>query len=125
MSKPVRYSTSNTKNYVGNQQYFRPNVNVVETETTFELQVFLPGWDKSDVNITIEKRVLTIESHKEWTNDSTRLWKHREFVPKAFKRSFLLPESVIKDQITANAKNGVLTIVLSKQPTFKKEVVVQ
>jgi HSP20 family protein len=125
MSKPVYYRTRNAKSYQENKQHFRPNVNVLETETTFELQVFLPGWDKSDVNVTVEKGFLTIESNKEWTNDNVGLWKHQEFAPKAFKRRFLLPENVLEDQITANAKNGILTIILCKQPVFKKEVMVQ
>lgn len=125
MSKPVHYGTNNTKIYQENKQHFRPNVNVSETDTTFELQVFLPGWDKSDVNVTVEKGVLTIESNKEWKNDTARLWKHQEFMPKAFKRRFLLPDNALEDQITANANNGVLTITLIKQPAFRKEVVVQ
>ncbi len=122
ISKPVDYST---RNYRENKYQFRPNVNVLESDTTFELQVFLPGWDKSDVNVTIEKGVLTIESNKEWTNEDKHLWKHREFIPKAFKRSFLLPDNVIEEQITASANNGILTITLNKRPVFRKEVVVQ
>ncbi|NJK84294.1 MAG: Hsp20/alpha crystallin family protein [Saprospiraceae bacterium] len=124
ITKPVHYRWNGAKISQENMRLFRPNVNVVETDTNYELQVFLPGWDKSEVDVTVEKGILTIASSKEWTSEQGQTWKHREFVPSAFKRSFVLPDNVLAHQITANAHHGVLTITLEKQPLFRKTITV-
>ncbi|MBN1950517.1 MAG: Hsp20/alpha crystallin family protein [Bacteroidales bacterium] len=92
-----------------------PAVNVEETEKEFRIEVAAPGYEKDDLRISVEERVLTISSErKPEENEETETYIRREFRNRPFSRSFNLPEEVNTDKISAKHKNGVLSVYLPK-----------
>lgn len=98
-----------------NNSFFRPSVDVKETEANFELAFTLPGMEKEEVKIELKESRLTVsgERKKEKEENNTRY--HRvENHYGSFSRSFMLPENVNADAIEAGFKNGILTLTLPK-----------
>ena len=95
-----------------------PAVNVKETDTTFGLELAVPGKTKEDFNIEIDRNVLTISSEFKTENeeiDDEGRYTLKEFSYSSFRRSFTLPETVNADNINATYENGVLNVTLPKK----------
>src|SRR5690606_4132520 len=93
-----------------------PAVNVKETDSSFELEMAIPGRKKDDIKIEIDKEVLTISSEitKE-ENETEENFTRKEFSFSSFKRVFSLPETVDADKINASYEDGILRFVLPKK----------
>lgn len=97
-----------------------PAVNIKEDDTSFNLELAVPGRKKDDFKIEIDNDLLTIssESKKEIANENevdTVKYTRREFSSTAFKRSFTLPETVNADKIEAAYEDGILSFKLPKK----------
>ena len=98
------------KPYAGN---WMPAVDVEESEHFFAITAELPGVGKSDVNVTVDENVLTIQGEKKTENEDQK--RHRvERSYGSFTRSFTLPKGVDADQVQAHYDNGVLKVMLPK-----------
>jgi HSP20 family protein len=92
-----------------------PGVNILETEQDYKIELAAPGLSKEDFQINLKKDTLSVwvekkENETEVKKDYTR----REFEYSSFARSFVLPESVNADSITAEYVNGILNITIGK-----------
>lgn len=96
-----------------NVDYTTPLINVVEHDGNYTLEMVAPGLSKSDINISLDKNVLTISSEKKY--DGEQKFKLREFKYGVFKRSFKLPETVDTEKISAAMESGILKLTLSKK----------
>jgi HSP20 family protein len=101
--------TNGTPNHRERVAGFTPPVDVVEDEQKFELYADLPGVTQEDLDIQVEKDVLTIKGTR-------KLERKGERVSGAFSRSFTLPKHVDVTQIAASLKDGVLLLTLPKRP---------
>lgn len=93
-----------------------PPVNIKETETNFALALSVPGGNKEDFKIEIEKDILTVSTEvkaEEVKKESE--YTRREFAFKSFKRSFTLPNTIDVENIKANYENGILSFELPKK----------
>jgi HSP20 family protein len=106
-----------------------PRVNISETEKAYVIDLAAPGLKKEDFQINLKKDTLSVWAEvktedKEVVKDFTR----KEFEYKSFARSFNLPDTADGDQITAEYKDGILSIVIAKKDDAKlqhKEIKVQ
>jgi len=97
-----------------------PKVNIHETEKSFEIQVAVPGIKKEDINLLVEKNILTVSYEmKEEDETQQKEFIKQEFIAESFSRSFSIPESVNPEKISAQHKNGILSIVLPKMEEEK------
>ena len=102
-------------NTAGSQSH-SPAVNVIEDETSYRIEVAVPGVKREDFNIELEKDVLTISTElKESKEDQTPNYLRREFNFQSFKRSFQLPDTVDQENIQASHEAGILTVNLAKR----------
>jgi HSP20 family protein len=109
------------ENYTGN---CKPAVNVIEHENAFQIDVAAPGFDRSELKITIDNKLLTISSvPADKKSDNKEKYLKKEYATSAFSRTFELPENVEADKIEASHKNGVLSINIPKKA--KVEIPVQ
>ena len=97
-----------------------PRVNIAEEDDAYTLDMELPGRTEKDVNIELNHDNLTISSKAEETkedkkNDKKRKYVMRESYTSSFSRTFSLPTDVDSDSITANFKNGILTVNMKKK----------
>lgn len=98
-----------------------PAVNIKESSNEFFLLIAVPGMKKSDFNIDLENKVLSISSetkveHEEKEENYTR----REFGYSSFQRTFTLPDTIESDKIKAEYKDGILTVHLPKKEEAKE-----
>lgn len=107
-------------------------VNILENKKDFQIEALLPGFTKSDIQITLDKNILTItaEQKQDTTTEqeseeegSASTYRRREFKYTTFKRSFELPETVEATNINAKHENGILTVSLPKQEKVMEPVV--
>lgn len=95
-----------------------PAVNILESETGFELELAAPGMKKDDFDIEVDNNVLTISNEQESESkeeDKEKNYSRREFYYHSFRRSFNLPKSVNTEAINATYTDGVLRVGIPKR----------
>lgn len=92
-----------------------PAVDIKESDEFLTLIAELPGFDKNQVEITLENNVLTLAGERKFDQESKGEAFHRiERSYGSFSRSFTLPASVKTDKVDAKFENGLLSISLPK-----------
>ena len=106
-----------------------PPVNIAETKDNYELEFNVPGRNKEDFKITVDKNILTVSfEKKEDEKDESKKVIKREFITQSFKRSFTLDEKINADEINAKYEDGLLLLTLPKKEEVKvlpKEIAVK
>ena len=91
-----------------------PAVDIFQTgDHELVLKAELPDMSRDDIQINIENFVLTIKGEKKVSTDvKEEQYHHIERRYGAFSRSFSLPQTVDSNRVSAEYKNGVLTVKL-------------
>lgn len=94
-----------------------PAVDVREYADRFELLVDLPGVDPKAVEITLDAGVLSLsgERREEKATEDAQQTRSERLIGR-FHRRFILPDTVDTEHVKASGRNGVLEIVIAKQP---------
>lgn len=96
-----------------------PAINVKEDGKAYTMEVAVPGIKKEFCRININNDgnlEVAIENkleHKE--EDKKEHFIRREFGYSNYQQTYVLPENVVKEKISAKVENGVLSIVMPKQ----------
>lgn len=98
---------------------WRPAVEVTETADELELTAELPGMSRDDVEIELEDDMLTIrgvkeEQKEEETEEGDVTYRVAERSYGGFSRSFTVPSTVDAEAISAEFRDGVLTVTMPK-----------
>ncbi|MDB6010689.1 MAG: heat-shock protein Hsp20 [Gammaproteobacteria bacterium] len=99
-----------------------PAVDVREYSDRFQLLLDVPGVDPKDVEITLDSGVLTVSGNRPeesvvGTNGTEQPQQQRiERRLGRFHRRFILPDTADAENVNASGRNGVLEIVILKQP---------
>ena len=91
---------------------------VRETESTYELDVDLPGFTKDEVNVELKNGYLTIQAAKGLDKDqSDKKGKYirQERYAGACSRTFYVGEGVEPEDVTAKFENGILQLSIPKE----------
>jgi HSP20 family protein len=91
-----------------------PGANIKEHNDSFVIELEAPGIEKDNLKLDLEKDKLIVR-FKDDMDRSVENFTHREFDYRSFERSFLVPDSVDKEKITALSRNGILYINLPKR----------
>jgi HSP20 family protein len=97
-------------------QYATPRADVVSKGEAVEVAVEMPGVKKDDVQISVEKNVLTIKGSKaapENVKNKDYYLNERRYGE--YKRSFKLSDDLDAEKISASFENGVLTLSIAKK----------
>jgi HSP20 family protein len=93
---------------------YRPPTDILETEDGVSLMLEMPGVGPDDVDITLEKRVLTINGRLNSPHPEKVELAYAEYGEGDYERSFTLSEDFDPDKIEASIANGVLTLSLAR-----------
>jgi HSP20 family protein len=97
-----------------------PAVDIYDKGNEVVIHAELPGIRKDDIDIRVENNVLTIRGKKERKEEVKEEGYFRtERAYGTFSRSFSLPTTVDVAKITAEYKDGVLTLTLPKAEEAK------
>ena len=101
----------------------KPSVDVIENDKEFILTTDLPGFDKKNIDIEVEKNGMLKISADSNMNKKTNeeIYRIRERNNGSYYREFDLPDNVVIDKINAQYKNGELIINVPKAKKIKSE----
>lgn len=92
-----------------------PAVDVSEDDKAFKITAELPGMSEKNVDVTVTGDLVVLKGEKQQEREEkgkNRYLSERSYG--SFQRSFYLPEGVARDKVTAEFKDGVLTVTLPK-----------
>ena len=97
-----------------------PAVDILETEGDLVLKADLPDVKLEDIDIRVENQTLTVKGERRFEKEEKTKGYHRmERSYGTFVRSFTVPPTVESDRVSADYRNGVLTITLPKKEAAK------
>jgi HSP20 family molecular chaperone IbpA len=99
------------------ERYITPPVDIYETREGLVVLADLPGVDKTDLDVRVDNNILTIRAHSSHGTPSDV--GYREYELQNFFRQFELSDRVDQTRITADLKQGVLTLHLPKAEEAK------
>jgi HSP20 family protein len=91
-----------------------PQTDLVESEKEYRVMAELPGLEEKDVEIMLRDNVLTLKGEKTVESGGDAVYAERYHGQ--FHRSIALGDDIDRDKVTASFKNGVLTVVVPKNP---------
>ncbi len=101
-----------------------PAVDILETENELVVKADLPDVKLEDIDVRVENQTLSIKGERRFEEDSSAQGYHRiERSYGSFVRSFAVPNSVDTEKVSADYKNGVLTVKLPKKEAAKPKQV--
>ena len=99
---------------VTNRNQWIPPVDIFETEGhDLVVKAELPDMTREDIEVTVENNTLTLKGTKKFPSDvKEEQFRRIERSYGSFSRSFTLPNTVDAAKVSAEYKNGVLTVKL-------------
>ena len=95
------------------------STDVKETEDGFELEMDLPGFDKDEIKVSLEKGYMTVSAQKELNQDEkdadSGKYIRRERYAGACQRSFFVGEELTEEDIKGEFKHGILRLRVPKK----------
>jgi HSP20 family protein len=101
-----------------------PLLNAYESAESVTVTAEMAGATKGDVSIKFENGLLSISGkikQREYTDSTTLLRKER--YDGAFEKTLKIPIKINESTVTANLKDGILTVVLPKADEVKPRVI--
>ena len=104
-----------------------PAVDIQETENAYVLEMDLPGFDEKNIEVHVDGSSLTISSkleerqEKKEENQGTYILRERRL--SSFSRSFKLPENANPEGVSAEFKNGILSLQIQKRAEAQKRTI--
>jgi len=99
---------------------FLPAMNISSNDESVSVSIELPGVNVEDVDINIDKNILTISGEKKSIQDESKDSYHRiESICGKFSRSVRIPDEADSEQVTASFKNGLLNVEIKKSEAKK------
>lgn len=106
-------------------EYFTPRSDASANEEGYRITLELPGVSEDDIEVIAENGVVTVKGEKKFEReDKGDTWYFSEREYGTFSRSFRLPGDADESNVSAELKDGVLTITVPRikpqEPETKK-----
>jgi HSP20 family protein len=99
---------------------WNPAVDILEKDGNLILRAELPGMTEKQIELKLEGNTLTLQGERKMDTEDKKNTYHRvERFYGSFMRTFRLPDTVDMDKISADYKNGVLTVTLPQKSEVK------
>jgi len=111
--------TTETTSRTTSRPVFLPPADIYETRDNIVVLAEMPGVAPDGVDITLERRVLTIRGRSAANEHGGYQRVYNEYTDGDYERSFTLSDNIDRDRIEATLKDGVLHLVLPKAETAR------
>jgi HSP20 family protein len=99
-------------------QNFVPEVDILESEKTYEIHFAVPGFEKDNFSLNVDDKMLTVSGERKFKEEeSEKKYKSVRTSYGSFERTFTLPKNVNANKIEANYTNGILEVIIPKDET--------
>jgi HSP20 family molecular chaperone IbpA len=95
---------------------FVPATDIIEKSDRVVMLLDVPGAEPTSLDVTLEKRVLTIYARINSTIPDGYAPAYLEFQDGTYERSFVFSEAMDSDPIDAALKDGVLRLTIPRAP---------
>jgi HSP20 family protein len=102
---------------------FMSNADIYETEDALNVVLEMPGVEKDNVEIRVEDDVLSVQGHLDLSKYKGLQPLYTEYNVGHYARSFQLSSRVDQSKISAEMKDGVLTLKLPKAEEAKPRTI--
>jgi HSP20 family protein len=120
MSGAQEISLREKKELAGSQEktvpgrYYVPETDIFETDEALTVVVEMPGVSKTNVDVSLENDVLSVEGRIELSKYAGMEPVYTEYAVGNFARRFTISGKIDRDRIAADVADGVLTLTLPK-----------
>jgi len=94
--------------------YVKPPADIVQKDDSYYILLDMPGVDMKDIDISVNNDVLTIDAATGYPKMENEKLLDNEFDNVHYTRRFTLSDTVDRESIKANLKNGLLKLNLPK-----------
>ena len=98
---------------------FLPITDIFETEQALSVILEMPGVDKDNVDISVENDTLTIQGRIDYSKYEGLQPVYTEYNIGHYVRTFQISSKIEQGKISAELKDGVMTLVLPKAEKAK------
>ena len=91
---------------------FRPDVDILEEPDAYVIMADLPGTNESDVEIQLDKGILTLDAAA--PEESASPTRYAEYRVGGYHREFRISEDIDRASVSAKMRHGVLELRLPK-----------
>ncbi len=108
------------KDFFSGTKFFEPDIDIKEEDTHYLIVVDLPGMDKDKINVEIKDRALRISGERQtFAKENKDNFFKQERSYGHFLRLIPLPPDINEEDVSAEYKNGVLSIKIGNVDTAK------
>jgi HSP20 family protein len=109
-----------SSSFSDNGENWNPAVDILEKDGHLILRAELPGMTEKQIELKVEGNTLTLKGERKMDEEDKKSNYHRvESFYGSFVRTFRLPDTVDLDKISADYKNGVLTVTMPQKPEVR------
>ena len=101
-----------------------PVTDIFETDAALMLALEMPGVDRGNIEVTLDSGVLTIEGKVNFTKYAGLHPVYTEYNVGNYVRGFELSSDIDQERISADLKDGVVTLTLPKAEKAKPRRIV-
>jgi HSP20 family protein len=98
---------------------FLPIADIFETDKALTVILEMPGVDKENVDVSVENDILTIEGRIDYSKYEGLQPVYTEYNIGHYVRTFQISSKIQQGEISAELKDGVMTLVLPKAERAK------
>ena len=96
-----------------------PAINVVQTPAEIQVNLFAPGIDLKQLNVSIQQNLLTIEGQRLLPNEEKANYYRKERFSGRFHRAISLSDDVDPQRVEAKYRDGIVQITLYRREAAK------
>lgn len=104
-------------------RYYVPQTDIFESADALTVVMEMPGVAKENISIDLENDQLRVEGKIDYSNYEGMDPLYTEYNVGHYKRGFALSNTIDQDKISADLKDGVLTLVLPKVEKVKPRTI--
>jgi HSP20 family protein len=105
----------------GKDDRYTPAINIAENEKRYKIEMGLPGFNKDNFQIDIERDCLFVRGVSEKGKSHVKEeYTRQEFNVESFEKTFQLPRHIDQEKISAKFIDGMLEIELPKKDEPEK-----
>ena len=101
------------------EQFFSPQIDIVERNDSAVVLADLPGISREDVEIVLERGTLAITTRAKAAEEPDAEYHRREYDTGNYHRCFSVGEGLQTEGVEATMKDGVLRVVIPKSAAYQ------
>jgi HSP20 family protein len=101
---------------------FVPRIEVKDLDNSYIISAEVPGMNEKDMHVTVRENFLILEGEKKLEKKEEKKGFFRsELKYGSFYRAIPLTEEINPEKVTASYKNGILKVLVEKQPEAQRK----